>query len=59
MGAKVVTPDKKGYDYAYIYAFKHARGKYIVIGNADNTYDFHEIPKLLEPLKRGEADLVI
>ncbi len=59
LGAKVVTPDKKGYGYAYLYAFKYAKGKYIVIGDADNTYDFLEMPKLLEPLKKGEADLVI
>ena len=59
LGAKVVTPDKRGYGYAYLYAFKHARGKYIVIGDADNTYDFLEIPKLLEPLRKGEADFVI
>lgn len=59
LGAKVVTPDKRGYGYAYLYGFKYARGKYIVIGDADNTYDFLEIPKLLEPLRRGEADLVI
>ena len=59
LGAKVVTPDKRGYGYAYLYAFKHAKGKYIVIGDADNTYDFLEMLKLLEPLKKGEADLVI
>ena len=27
--------------------------------DADNTYDFMDIPGLLEPLKRGEADLVM
>ena len=59
LGAKVITPDKRGYGYAYLYALKYARGKYIIIGDADNTYDFLEIPKLLEPLKKGEADLVI
>jgi len=59
MGAKVVTPDGKGYGYAYLYAFRYARGRYIVIGDADDTYDFREIPKLLEPLKRGEADMVM
>ena len=59
LGAKVVTPDKMGYGYAYRYAFKYARGKYIVMGDADNTYDFMEMPNLLEPLIRGEADLVI
>ncbi len=58
-GAIVVKPDKPGYGYAYLYAFKFVRGKYIVIGDGDNTYDFLEMPKLLEPLKRGEADLVI
>ena len=59
LGAKVVTPDKRGYGYAYLYGFRYAKGKYIVIGDADNTYNFLEIPKLLEPLKKGEADLVI
>lgn len=59
LGAKVVTPDRKGYGYAYLYAFRYIRGKYIVTGDADDTYDFLEIPKLLEPLRNGEADLVI
>lgn len=59
MGAIVVTPDRRGYGYAYKYAFKYARGKYIVIGDGDETYDFLEIPKLLEPLMNGESDLVI
>lgn len=59
LGAKVVTPDKRGYGYAYLYALRHARGKYIVIGDADDTYDFSEIPKLLELLKNGDADIVI
>ncbi len=58
-GAKVVTPDKIGYGYAYRYGFKHASGDYIIIGDADNTYDFYDIPRLLEPLRKGEADMVI
>jgi len=59
LGAIVVTPDKRGYGYAYRFAFKHARGKYIVMGDGDDTYDFLEMYKLLEPLMKGEADLVI
>jgi glycosyltransferase involved in cell wall biosynthesis len=59
LGARVVTPDRRGYGYAYLYALKHVRGKYIVIGDADNTYDFLEMPKLLEPLFKGEADVVL
>lgn len=58
LGAKVVTPDRRGYGYAYLYGFKHAKGKYLVLGDADNTYDFLEIPKLLDPLMKREADIV-
>jgi glycosyltransferase involved in cell wall biosynthesis len=35
-----------------------ARGKYIVIGDADDSYDFAHIPRFLEPLRKG-ADLVM
>jgi len=59
MGAIVVTPDRRGYGYAYLYGFKHAKGEYLVIGDADDTYDFLEMPAMLEPLMKGEADLVI
>ena len=59
LGARVVTPDKRGYGYAYLYGLRYARGRYIVIGDADNTYDFLEMPKLLEPLFKGEADFVL
>jgi glycosyltransferase involved in cell wall biosynthesis len=55
----VITPNKTGYGHAYASAFKHARGRYIVMGDADDTYDFREIPHLLKPLQTGEADLVI
>lgn len=59
LGATVVTPDKLGYGYAYLYGFSHASGRYLVMGDADNTYDFADIPRLLEPLRNGEADIVI
>jgi hypothetical protein len=35
-----------------------ARGRYILIGDSDNTYDFSDLPRLLEPLNRG-FDLVL
>ena len=59
LGAKVITPKKRGYGNAYIEAFKHAKGKYIVLADADNTYDLSEVPKFLEPLMDNKADLVI
>ena len=58
LGAQVIKPEKSGYGNAYLTAFRHAKGHYIVMGDADNTYDFLEIPKLLDPLKNG-ADFVI
>jgi len=57
MGAIVVEPDGKGYGYAYRYAFEHVRGKYVVMGDADTTYDFESIPRLLEPVRDGTADI--
>ena len=59
MGAIVYEPDKPGYGYAYRYAFERARGKYIVMGDADTTYDFEEIPRLLNKLQEQDADIVM
>jgi hypothetical protein len=58
-GAIVVEPDEKGYGYAYRYAFDQARGDYIVMGDADTTYDFSQIPRLLEHLEATDADMVM
>lgn len=58
LGAIVIHPEKTGYGYAYLEGFQHARGKYIVMGDSDNTYDFSDIPSLIEPLNHG-ADLVV
>ena len=58
-GGIVVEPDREGYGYAYRYAFERARGEYIVMGDADATYDFSEIPRLLEHLQAKDADIVM
>jgi glycosyltransferase involved in cell wall biosynthesis len=58
LGARVIHPEHRGYGAAYLAAFPHARGRYVVIGDGDDTYDFSQIPILVEPLKRG-ADMVI
>jgi glycosyltransferase involved in cell wall biosynthesis len=59
MGAIVVEPDGKGYGYAYRYAFERTRGEYIVMGDADTTYDFTQIPRLLNHLEETGADIVM
>jgi len=58
-GARVVEPDEPGYGYAYRYAFERTRGDYIAIGDADTTYDFEALPRLLGPVVNGDADMVM
>jgi glycosyltransferase involved in cell wall biosynthesis len=52
-GARVVYQPKKGYGNAYIKGFTEARGKYIVMGDSDKTYDFTDIKKFTSPLTKG------
>lgn len=59
MGAKVVIPMNKGYGNAFLEGFRHARGEYIILADADDTYDLREIPRFLEPLMTKEADFVM
>lgn len=59
LGAAVVNPDRLGYGYAYRYGFSHARGDYVVMGDADTTYDFTELPKLFRLVDAGDADLAM
>jgi glycosyltransferase involved in cell wall biosynthesis len=57
LGARVVRVDAKGYGSALMGGIAAARGKYIIMGDADDSYDFMEIPKFLERLRQG-YDLV-
>lgn len=52
-GAVVVLEPQRGYGAAYLRGLKEARGKYIVIGDSDNSYDFYDIPKFLKSLEAG------
>ena len=52
-GAGVICESQRGYGSAYLRGLGAARGRYIVIGDSDNTYDFGEIPKFLAPLSQG------
>ena len=58
LGAHVIPVEKNGYGNAYLAGFEHAKGHYLVMGDADNTYDFLAIPKMLAPFRNG-ADFVI
>ena len=57
-GARVVSEPRRGYGSAYLGGFAAARGRYIVMLDADLTYPFDEIPRFVERLDAG-ADLVM
>jgi hypothetical protein len=58
LGARLVRVEKKGYGSALLGGIVAARGKYIVMGDADASYDFTHIPRFLEKLRKG-FDLVL
>jgi glycosyltransferase involved in cell wall biosynthesis len=57
-GALVVHEPRRGYGSAYLAGFGAARGRYVVMADADLTYDFGEIPRFVAHLQAG-ADLVV
>jgi glycosyltransferase involved in cell wall biosynthesis len=57
-GARVVLEPRRGYGSAYLAGFAAARGEYIVMADADLTYDFNEIPRFVAALQDG-AELVM
>ena len=58
-GARVVNERRRGYGAAYLRGFEEARGKYIVMGDADDTYDFSDLAPFIEPLRKGGIDMVM
>jgi len=53
LGARVVPVTEKGYGSALMGGFAAARGKYILMGDADDSYDFAEAPRFLAKLREG------
>jgi glycosyltransferase involved in cell wall biosynthesis len=58
MGARVVNVRSRGYGNALMGGIAVASGKYIVMGDADDSYDFGHIPRFVEQLRQG-ADVVM
>jgi len=52
-GARVLKTPKRGLGRAYIDAIPFIRGKYLLLGDADLTYDFREIAPFLERFREG------
>ena len=58
LGARVVDVSRKGYGSALIGGIDAAHGRFIVMGDADDSYDFEAIGPLIEKLREG-CDLVV
>jgi len=57
LGARVVPVTERGYGSALMGGIASARGRFVIMGDADDSYDFREIPKFVEKLREG-YDLV-
>jgi glycosyltransferase involved in cell wall biosynthesis len=58
MGARVVHQPVRGYGNAYLKGFASARGRYLVMGDADDTYDFTMIPQFVRALDAEQYEFV-
>lgn len=58
LGARTVNCSKKGYGNALIFGFQNAVGDYLIMADADDSYNFEEIDGFVEYLKKG-YDIVI
>jgi glycosyltransferase involved in cell wall biosynthesis len=52
-GARVVNVTARGYGQALMGGINAARGRFIIMGDADDSYDFRDIPKFVDKLREG------
>ena len=53
-GARVLRTPKRGLGRAYIDAIPYIRGKYVLMGDADCTYDFRDVSGFIQKFRAGE-----
>lgn len=58
LGARVVTVDAKGYGNALMGGIRAARGTYVIMGDADDSYDFSSLQPFVDELRAG-SELVM
>jgi len=57
-GARVVVEPRRGYGRAYMTGFRYASGDIVVTGDADGTYPFEIVPRVVELMERYGLDFV-
>lgn len=55
-GERVVHVPEKNYGNALMAGIQSAKGEFVIMGDADDSHDFQEIPRFVEKLRSG-ADL--
>lgn len=56
-GARVVHVEAPGYGSSLMGGISAARGRFVIMGDSDDSYDFLELPRFVEELRKG-SDLV-
>jgi glycosyltransferase involved in cell wall biosynthesis len=54
-GARVVSCPTRGYGAALAWGFRHARGRYLIMGDADQSYDFSLLPRFISEARAGSS----
>lgn len=57
-GARVVPIGDKGYGAALMGGIRAAQGRYVIMGDADDSYDFSRLMPFVEKLRQGQAMVV-
>ena len=53
LGARVIHAEQKGYGAALQAGIRASRGQFIVMGDADDSYDFTEVPRFVDAWRKG------
>lgn len=57
-GARVVSCPTRGYGTALQWGFRHARGRYLLMGDGDQSYDFSLLPRFIEQARAGSRFII-
>ena len=57
-GARVVSCPTRGYGAALQWGFRHARGRFLLMGDGDQSYDFSLLPRFIEQARAGSRFVI-
>lgn len=57
-GARVVSCPTRGYGAALQWGFTQARGRYLIMGDADQSYDFSLVPRFMDEARKGSKFVI-